>query len=209
MQIHLIRHGHVENPGDFVYADIPGFRLSKTGRSQASAAGDYLSQQSLRRSVRRSLRRSVRRIISSPLDRAVETATLIAAATGADVLTDAGLTEWLLAVRWRGATWKQLPSVFPGELEAYLARPDDLPFSPESLEQLGDRLVAAITRWTDDGEGAVAFVSHEDPLHAAYLRLTGATPDLYHRDKPKHCSVTTLESDGSRWITARQWAPPY
>ncbi len=196
MQIHLVRHGQVENPGDFVYADIPGFRLSEKGRNQASAAGRYLSAHSLRR------------IVSSPLDRAVETANLIGAATGAEMVTDPGLTEWLLAVHWRGATWGRLPSVFPGELEAYLSHPDELPFSPESLEQLADRLAAAIAGWIEDGEGDSAFVSHEDPLHAAYLKLTGVTPDIYHRDKPAHCSVTTLVRDNTRWTTARQWAPP-
>ena len=106
MTIHLIRHGEVHNPLGFVYADIAGFSLSEKGRLQAKAAGEYLSGE------------PPRLIVTSPLDRAVETATIIAAATGADVTADGRLSEWGLGVRWRGALWAELPKAFPGELEA-------------------------------------------------------------------------------------------
>ena len=59
MVIHLIRHGEVDNPRDVVYADMPGFGLSETGRRQAEAAGSYLAATPLVR------------IVSSPLDRAL------------------------------------------------------------------------------------------------------------------------------------------
>jgi broad specificity phosphatase PhoE len=198
MQIHLIRHGEVDNPDDVVYADIPGFRLSARGRDQASELGRYLSA------------RPLRRIVTSPLDRAVETANLVGAATGAGVITDRRLTEWGLGVRWRGATWKQLPTVFPGELETYLAHPDDLPFSPESLDQLTARMVSAIKDRLGDEialEDEVAFVSHEDPIHAALLALTATTTNAFHRDKPVHSSVVTLTRDDGRWVESGRWAP--
>jgi broad specificity phosphatase PhoE len=193
MQIHLVRHGEVDNPRDVVYADIPGFGLSKLGRAQAAAAGDYLAN------------RTVRRIVTSPLDRAIETATLIGA--GAELVTERRLTEWGLAMRWRGALWPKLPLTFPGELEAYLADPFDLPFSPESLHQVVDRLTTAIDDWVDGSTGDVVFVSHEDPLHATHMNLTGSTADVFHRDKPTHCSVTTLEHGDGTWVTVSRWAP--
>lgn len=195
MRIHLIRHGEVDNPGNVVYADIPGFSLSARGRGQATAAGEYLAHGTL------SL------IVSSPLDRAVETAAGIGAITRAPVVTDARLTEWSLAVRWRGAVWDRLPEVFPGELEAYFATPYHLPFCPESLGQVTERIHAAVAEWSvRDGE--VAFVSHEDPLHATHLRLTGIEPTTYHADKPTHGSVTTLGRAGDVWATVARWAPP-
>lgn len=195
MQIHLIRHGEVDNPGDVVYADIPGFVLSEKGRSQAKAAGEHLAAQPLKL------------IVTSPLDRAVETADLIAAATKAEVVVDDRLSEWGLAVRWRGATWAELPVAFPGELEAYLADPNDLPFCPESIEQVAERIVTAVDEWVGRTTGDIAFVSHEDPIHATRHRLTGIVPTPFHSDKPAHSSVTTLEPAGDGWEIRSYWSP--
>lgn len=196
MLIHLVRHGEVDNPHDVVYADIPGFTLSPRGQAQAAAAGAHLAA------------RRPSQIVSSSLDRAVATARLIADATGAGVAIDHRLTEWGLAGRWRGATWHQLPIVFPGELEAYLGNPAHLPFSPESLDQLSARVSAAILEWCATGQDEIVFVSHEDPLHAARQRLNGITPTSFHDAKPPHASVITLEQAGTSWQTVANWAPP-
>jgi broad specificity phosphatase PhoE len=195
MQIHLVRHGEVDNPNGVVYADIPGFSLSGRGRAQAAAAGAHLS-------ACRPLR-----IVSSPLDRAVATAEVIAAETGATVTVDKRLTEWDLGVRWRGATWNRLPVVFPGEVEAYLTDPTDLPFCPEPLERLATRVSQAIEEWSATAREDLVFVSHEDPLHAARLRLIGTTPAAFHEAKPEHGCVITLTRTGSRWQTVARWAP--
>jgi len=195
MTIHLIRHGEVDNPHRVVYADIPGFSLSEKGRLQAEATGAYLSD------------KPPTLIVSSPLDRAVETASIIAAATGADVITDARLSEWGLGVHWRGAAWAELPKAFPGELEAYLADPTNLPFSPESIDQVAERIHAAVTEFTTAASGPIAFVSHEDPIHAAALRLTDEHPARFHADKPTHCSVTTLVPGTKHWSRTAYWAP--
>lgn len=195
MRIHLIRHGEVDNPANTVYADIPGFRLSAKGRSQATAAGRHLSTT------------PPHLLVSSPLDRAAETAGLIAAETGGDVVTDPRLSEWGLAVRWRGAAWAELPTVFPGELEAYLADPTNLPFCPESIEQVATRIATAVADWTSRYD-EVAFVSHEDPIHATHLHLTGVTPAVFHSEKPAHCSVITLVPGEGAWSTAARWDPP-
>lgn len=195
MHIHLIRHGEVENPANVVYANIPGFVLSAKGRDQARAAGLHLAGSGLRL------------IVASPLDRAVETARLIAAETGAKVETDPRLTEWALAVRWRGALWAELPTVFPGELEAYLENPRNLPFCPESIDEVALRITTAVSEWVAQSEDDIAFVSHEDPIHATHLRLTSAHPTVFHADKPTHCSVTTLTPTDGRWSTVSRWAP--
>ncbi len=196
MHIHLVRHGEVDNPHDVVYADVAGFSLSAHGRAQASAAGAHLGT------------RPPFRIVSSPLDRALATARLIADGTGAFVDVDDRLTEWGLAVRWRGATWHRLPIVFPGELEAYLDDPAHLAFCPEPLDQLSARMCGAILEWCATVRGDLVFVSHEDPLHAARLRLLGTMPTAFHKDKPGHGSVITLERAGDTWRTVASWVPP-
>ena len=106
--LHLIRHGEVENPEHVVYSRLPGYGLSQLGRDQAAAAGQYL------------IRRPIVAIWSSPLERALETAHLIAAKFQLPVRIHPDLTEWKMADSWAGIVWEDLPEARPGQLERYL-----------------------------------------------------------------------------------------
>ena len=181
--LHLVRHGEVANPDGLVYADLPGFDLSARGRDEAAAAAATLSG------------RPVVAVWSSPLLRAVRTAEAIASAHQLPVHTDDRLTEWRLLSRWAGTPWDDLPERFPGELEAYLAHPDDLPFSPESLSDLADRMARVLHDVLDPG-GDVVVVSHQDPVHAVTRRLTGRGFARFHHGKPHHAEVITLLPGG-------------
>lgn len=194
--LHLVRHGEVHNPDHVVYADLPGFGLSPTGAAQAASAADRLGSG------------EVTLVVSSPLQRAVETATPIAAAHGLPVSTDDRLLEWHLANRWAGTVWEDLPSVFPGELEAYLERPTDLEFSPESIHQVAARVLELVAALDVAHPGGVAVVvAHQDPVQAARLALTGKDLSTLHIDKPGHASVITLNRRGAAWQETGHWIP--
>lgn len=195
MALHLVRHGEVDNPQRVVYADMPGFGLSARGRLEAEAVAEFLG------SV------PIKALYASPLQRAQETAEAIADATGVTVSTRDDLTEWLVARRWKGVTWEDLPTAFPGELEAYLASPTDLPFAEESIEELGRRIAVAASEIADAHPGEeVAVVSHQDPIQAGRLTLRGLSLADLHRDRPGHCEVVTLVP-GDPWSETGRWAP--
>lgn len=194
--VHLIRHGEVANPHQVVYADLPGYGLSPLGRVQAEAAGQRLANA------------PVQRVLSSPLLRAAETAELIAARHGLTVEREDRLTEWAVAMRWAGVRWHDLDAVFPGELDAYLKQPHDLPFAGETLRACGERVaivVRDVAAAMDGGELVV--VSHQDPIHAGHLALVGDEPADYHAGKPAHAGVVTLLPQESTWTQLRYWEP--
>lgn len=184
--LHFVRHGEVHNPANVVYADLPGFDLSDLGRRQAEAAAERLADC------------PVVGVWASPLLRALRTAEPIAAAHRLPVRVDDGLVEWGLASRWAGVGWDHLDDPFPGELGAYLEHPDDLPFSPESLDALAERVSAVAERLATD-HGDVVLVSHQDPIHAAVRRLTGAGFAAYHEAKPGHAEIISLRPEADRW----------
>jgi len=191
---YLVRHGEVHNPDRIVYADLDGYRLSELGRAQAAAAARRLPAGSA--------------IVASPLERAVETASIIASELGTTVAVDEDVTEWHLGRRWAGHVWESLDDDFPGELTAYLERPADLPFSPETLEALADRVAGAVRRHRDTTESPLVIVSHQDPIQAARLALTGVPLTDLHNDKPPHAAVITLQGSGSGdWHEVGMWAP--
>ena len=195
MTAFLVRHGEVENPDRVVYADLPGFGLSERGRAEAAAAASFLAPL------------SVTAIYASPLDRAQETASFISDACGAPIGTRDDLTEWLVARRWKGVTWEDLPTAFPGELEAYLDHPTDLPFAEESIPQLGNRIAAAVTELAAaHSKERIAIVSHQDPIQAGRLTLRGLPLAELHINRPGHCDVLTLEP-GEPWQEIGHWVP--
>ena len=193
--VHLVRHGEVENPKHLVYADLPGFGLSAVGRLQAKDTARYLSS------------RPVVAVWSSPLERAIETAQFVAARHQLPVRVDDRLTEWRLSSRWSGLVWEDLPDRLPGELEAYLERPWDLEFTPETLEDLAERVVEiALELNALYPNGDVVLVGHQDPTQAARLRLTGVDHRRQHESKPGHAAVVSLRP-GTPWSELSVWEP--
>jgi broad specificity phosphatase PhoE len=193
-KMYLVRHGEVLNPDHIVYADLDGYGLSELGRAQVVATAQRLPAGAV--------------IVASPLQRAVETAGILGAVLGSDFETDDDLTEWHLGRRWAGHTWESLDIAFPGELDAYLQHPSTLPFSPESLSALADRVSGFIRRLRARRNGPLVVVSHQDPIQAARLALTGRPLDDLQVDKPGHAAIVTLEvSSGGPWRELELWAP--
>ena len=81
--IHVVRHGEVHNPEAILYGRLPDYHLSELGRQMAQAAADHLAD------------RDVTYVVSSPLERAQETAAPIAQAHGLQVFTDLGELQGL------------------------------------------------------------------------------------------------------------------
>ncbi len=190
----LVRHGEVHNPDRIVYADLDGFALSDLGRAQAAATASRLPSGST--------------LVASPLERAVETAEIIAAELGSVVTIDENLTEWHLGRRWAGQGWDSLDEQFPGELTAYLEHPSELPFSPESLDALAHRTADAVRNHREVADGPLVIISHQDPIQAARLALTGRPLFDLQLDKPGHAAVITLEARRSGpWVEREVWTP--
>src|SRR5579875_2133850 len=79
--VHLLRHGEVENPLGLIYGRMPGYHLSEEGRVMAKAAADFFAE------------RDVVALVTSPLDRARETAEPLAERFGLDPVIDERLIE--------------------------------------------------------------------------------------------------------------------
>ena len=79
--VHLVRHGQVENPRRVLYGRLPGYHLSRRGQAQAELLAGYFADAPLAA------------VVASPLERAQQTATPIAAAHGLEVRTDLRLIE--------------------------------------------------------------------------------------------------------------------
>jgi broad specificity phosphatase PhoE len=193
--VHLVRHAEVDNPDHLVTGSMPGFDLSPQGLEQARRVGRYLGP------------RAVVAIWSSPQQRSLRTAEEIAARSTVPVRVHPDLTDWELTERWKGHPWNAISSRFPGELEAYLEHPSRLDFVQEQLGEVAER-VASVARRLDEEHphGDVVIVSHQDPIQAARLHLTGEGLESLHHERPANGAVITLRP-GQTWREETSWEP--
>lgn len=154
-----VRHGEVHNPEGVIYAGLPGYGLSEEGRRQARAVGDVLKDL------------PVAALYASPLDRGIETATLISETIGVDIIPDIRLHEWRYWQQWAGMTWEDLRTKGRDAWDAYQSDPGAVT-QGESLAELADRMES----WLSDvraghEDGVVVGVTHLEPLRAVLLRM--------------------------------------
>ncbi len=189
-----LRHAHVSNPSGVVYARLPGFHLSDQGTRAARDLASSLAAVPMAA------------IHSSPLERAVETATILAEPHGIAVRFDERLIEWSFWVRWQGLPWDRIRERDPELLEAYAHDPTAAG-ADETLEQAAQRVMD----WAREADAAhpggfVLGVSHEAPLVAALLLGSGRSLDSFHATNLPHLGAVRLVPGPVEVIDLSGWA---
>jgi broad specificity phosphatase PhoE len=177
--VHVVRHGEVYNPRKVLYGRLPGFRLSAAGNAMAELAADFLAG------------RDVVHVVSSPLQRAVETATPIAARFGLPVTTDDRLIE--ASNRFEGKVISGDGGVLKRPSSWLLYRDPFRPSWGEPYRQVAQRMLAAALRARDLAEGHEAVcVSHQLPI--VCLRRHAEGKHLWHDPRGRQCSLASVTS---------------
>ena len=185
--LYLMRHGHVHNPANILYGRLPGFRLSALGIQQAEAGGEWLAS------------RPIKAIYSSPMERARQTASIVAQRQdGLSPQIDERILEVLTPYEGRptaelaAAGW----DLYSGNEPPYE--------SPAMvLERVLDFMAYIASSYT--GESVVA-VAHGDTLVFPWLFAQGVEPDALMKDRlvdyalpvdyPATASIMTFELEG-------------
>jgi broad specificity phosphatase PhoE len=118
-RIYLVRHGITVVGGEDRFAGEIDVPLSDTGREQARALGARLASEPIAAAY------------ASPLERALETARLVAAPHGCEVIPRAELRE-ISHGRWEQRTRAEVENLFPAEYERWES--DPFTFAPEGGE---------------------------------------------------------------------------
>jgi len=193
--VHLVRHGEVENPRQVLYGRLPGYHLSADGRMMAKAAAGFLAG------------RDVTALLTSPLERAQETAEPIAEEFGLTPAIDERLIE----------PWNHFEGMTFGVGDGSLRKPRHWrhlvnPLRPswgEPYRSVADRMLAACLDAARAASGHEAVcVSHQLPIWMARRAAEGRR--LWHHPGRRQCalgSVTSLTYTGGR-VTAVSYAEP-
>ncbi len=177
--VHLLRHGEVHNPEGVLYGRLPGYQLSDRGQQMALRAAEALSSH------------DIAVVTASPLERAQQTATPIAAVHGLEVGTDERLIE--------------ADNIFEGQRvgvgDGVLRKPTAWrhlwnPWRPswgEPYTELAGRMSEAIVAARELAPGReVVLVSHQLPIWVA--RLNAEQRRYFHDPRRRQCSLASLTS---------------
>ena len=203
--VHLVRHGEVHNQDRVLYGRIPGFGLSELGQRMASDVADWFAQQAERTG------RAPAILVSSPLQRAQETAAPIGEALGLDIDIDERVLEATNRFEGLSQVASQLknPRYWPFLLnplrpswgEPYRAQASRM---AEAIQDLRDRAME------QDGPGAEAIiVSHQLPIWVT--RLSAEGKPLWHDPRQRECtlsSVTSLHFDAGQSVPRVEYREP-
>ncbi|MEX5631123.1 histidine phosphatase family protein [Parafrankia sp. FMc2] len=177
--VHLVRHGEVFNPEKVLYGRLPGYRLSETGERQAKVTAEYLAGL------------DVAAVVSSPLDRARQTATPITEAHGVELQVDPRLIESRNA--FEGRPFEAGPAVLRYPRMWKLLRNPLTPSWGEPYVEIANRMLTSVAEWRDTFPGRhVVLVSHQLPVWTARRALEGQ--HLWHRPDRRQCSLASVTS---------------
>ena len=195
----LIRHGENDYlKKNILPGRIPGVHLNDKGRQQAEALAAALKDL------------PIAAIYSSPLERAVETASPLAQEKGLEIRVEPGLSDTDVGV-WAGRSWKVLER--SKAWKVIQQTPSQFRFpGGESFAENQERAVAALERIAaaHRKDKMVAVVFHADPIKLAVAHYIGLPLDNFQRLTCNTGSVTILKIDGPKIkLLALNLIPPF
>ncbi len=186
--VHLLRHGEVHNPGKVLYGRLPGFRLSDAGLGMADKAATWFRDQ------------DVTHLVSSPLERAQQTAAPIAEVLSLPVSIDERVIE--AGNAFEGMVMAGGMGVFRAPRNWWKLRNPLEPSWGEPYVEIAARMLAAVEAARDAARGHEAvLVSHQLPIWTVRLHVEGRR--YAHDPRRRQCglaSVTSLVYEGDRFV---------
>lgn len=177
--VHLLRHGEVHNPGGVLYGRLPGFGLSDVGAAQARLVAAHLADH------------DVVHVVTSPLERARDTAVPIAAGHDVPIEVDDRLIE--AGNLFEGSQVSVGDGALRDPRRWPLLRNPLRPSWGEPYLQIAHRMLAAVHRARDAAAGHEAVcVSHQLPIWTLRRYLAGQR--LWHDPRRRQCSLASLTS---------------
>jgi broad specificity phosphatase PhoE/ribonuclease HI len=166
----LLRHGQTELSVQRRYSGRGNPALTDRGRRQTEAAAEYIAR-----------RGGVAAVITSPLQRAYDTAAAAAKALKLDVIVEDGLIETDFGA-WEGLTFAEAaardPELHPNWLrDARVSPPDGESFASvqRRVRRVVDRIIA------EYGGKTVLVVSHVTPIKTVLQLALDAGPSVLYR----------------------------
>lgn len=176
---YLVRHAEKDGPADLLSGRAPGLGLSAAGHRQAEQLAGALAHE------------PIGLVISSPLERARETALPLAQRLGVQAEVSEALRDIDYGA-WTGRTAESLQGDRDWQRFHGFRSGHGIP-EGEFLADVQTRFVREMLRLLSRvPEGGVALVSHSDPIKLAIAYFAGVPLDLFGRFEIDSASVSIV-----------------
>jgi broad specificity phosphatase PhoE len=187
--LYAIRHCDYENPKGIIPGNLPGVHLNDVGRRQAERLANYFSNAKLSA------------IYSSPLERSLETAEVIAKKFNLKVIIERDLTE--LRNNLDGTSFSH-----PDLVRAGGNAHRDPRNSGETMAEMVARMQAVVYKILEKHHENAGFVSHGDPIEGlrAVLENRKLMPEIFDKndDYIAWGDVYRLDFEGRNFVKAER-----
>jgi len=188
----LLRHGQTELSVHRRYSGRGNPPLTELGRGQAEAAAGYLGR-----------RGGIAAVISSPLQRAYDTAAAAAKVLDADVVVDDDLIETDFGA-WEGLTFSEAAARDPEVHRQWLGDTSVAPPDGESFDTVARRVRRVRNRLIAEyGAATVLVVSHVTPIKTVLRMALDANSSFLYRLHLDLASLSIAEFYGDGGASVR------
>ena len=166
----LLRHGDTDLSPEHRFSGLRDHHLSTNGTLQARAAACRLAAGA-----------PIDAVVSSPLQRAIATAAIVAGKLGLTPVIDDDLRETDYG-DWDGFTLAEIQQRWPAAAASWRRDPRQAPPGGESFADTARRVDRACDRLLSDYEGKIVLVvSHITPIKILLCRALGVPLDTVYR----------------------------
>jgi len=187
----LARHGETAWNVERIYRGRSEVNLDEAGIKQAELLGKYLSSWKL----------DV--IYSSPLKRAVETASAVARYQKVHVHVAMGLTDFDYG-EWQSLPEREVQRLYPALLEEWRNNPEKVKMpGGESLEDVKKRALEVVNDVVPKYEGNMLLVSHRVVIKVLIYSLLGLDNSHFWNIHQDVGGITVFDYSDARFILTR------
>ena len=188
-RILLVRHAPTSETGTHLTGRIPGVSLGAAGEEAARAAAQQLANLDLAA------------VYSSPIDRTLETASIIARSHELTPILEPGVTEIDFG-SWTGKRLESLRRL--KQWKTVQSKPSTFRFPEgESFLEAQERAVESVKRIAQErGEGIVVVVSHSDIIKLIISYFLDQPLDSFQRLRISTTSISELQLNGVPVVTS-------
>jgi len=183
---HALTDGHCKKT---VLSWTPGICLNEEGKQQAFKLAETL------------IPVTFSKIISSPIERAFETASIVAESKGLKVIKDEHFAEWYMGA-WTGRTFTDIKNDFPEDYKIWRTTPEKLMVEhAETLQGVSERTIEGLKILADKyRDDTILVVSHKDPIRAMLAQLLGIPVSGIKRIDVEMASITRIRFNNEHFI---------
>lgn len=179
---HLIRHASHDRLGTVLVGRLNGVHLSLAGRAEAQELAHHFR------------REDIAAVITSPRERAQETAKPIAQALDLEMRISNALDEVDMG-GWQGHSFDALAGN-DGWQRWNSCRSMTRPPRGETIAEVQSRMLAELLHiHATEGGGQFVMVSHAEPIRAMLLHILGLSADCWSRIEIAPAAITTIALD--------------